>query len=190
MSDEDMKELAKQMSELVLEIRKERVLLERIANPFFFGVFQEDHLYSQPLTEMKRQFEAARSDKRPEQGYLFAVNLTFYGVGGKHCSGRLQIDGASIEFDEIENMHRAGLTEPLSVGWYVSSWDTAKHIYGVAWTTNYPIPYQDLFRLYIDNANARTAAGTNNVTFNMTTTRFVKSIAKEVLGQRKGELKQ
>ena len=176
----------KMMQEQMELVKKQTHILEQIANPFYFGVFHSDHLYDEPLLEQTANVKIAETDHHPEAGYVFFVNITFFGAGGKLCSGRMQIDGASIEFPTIQSMHQVGITEPIQVGFYVSSYDVGHEIYGVSWTTNYPIPFQDQFRIFISNENPRTAAGTNNVTYNLTATRFRKDASKIVGGRKYG----
>lgn len=148
--------------------------------PYYDGVFHEDRAYSQTIEEMKQRLLIAENDKKPEAGYVFSVNVSFYGAGGKLISGAMQLDGGLWDFDNLSTMHERGITEPLPVGWYISSYNTSRNIYGVAFRAVVPLNYNTQFRILLNNNNARTTAQTNAVVYNLQTTRFIRNkIGKE-----------
>lgn len=171
---EEELENQKKLFESLKDTREyQRDILDALT-PFKNGIFHEDRQYDEPLPEFQKNVLIAETDKRPQAGFLFYINITFYGPGGQHCSGRMQLDGASLEFEQILTMHRKGITEPIVAGWYVSAWDTGRNIYGVSWTTNTPVEFEEQFRLFISNENIQTQTQVNNVTYDLQVQRYNK----------------
>lgn len=115
-----------------------------------------------PLNETKSR---TLVNIKNEPGNIYYANITFYGIGGRGCRGKIQIDGTVFQFPPILYLYRKGITDPLVCGWYISMWDTARDIYGVMWTTNDPISYYDVLNLNIRNTNSRTSDNENDVEY-------------------------
>lgn len=174
-----MKNTVDGFNELLRVLKEQNRLLREEVNPYSGGTFHSDNAYDVPLNEGRQNQQIVTSGKRDEPGLVSRVTMTFYGSGGKRCSGAVWLDGGILNFEEIATMRERGLTEPLAFGWYVSSYDVAKNIYGATFLTDRSAPYEHEFRVFATNNNPRTATGTDNVLLNMETMRFRKNVVEK-----------